>query len=455
MDAFPAQDSLLPHGDHVKTRRVVRRRKQKKEESLITALCSWIVEHQIGLAINLVLLLSLTHICFPRARPHTRKFFEMAYYNPDTQAYTRGIDDMYLVFFWIVAFTGLRMGSMEYLLQPFAQWGGIESKKARTRFAEQGWMVMYDSVFWSLGMYLMYKSDYWFNLKALWEGYPPIHMSGTMKWYYLVQFAFWLQQLFVVNIEERRKDFWQMFTHHIFTCALLFASYGWYQHKVGNVILCTMDVVDILLPLAKMFNYLGLRTLCDVTFGIFITVWFVTRHIFYPLVCRAIYVDLPVLGCYDSITGAKIEGEENTSIWSNISQPFTRPGGHVCFNDNIRLLFLGMLLALQVLMILWFVMISRLACSVIMGKVAEDPRSDDEGEDSYEEFEIDDHFDAEWDEEHAIEEEVGVEGLSARPKGGPSGRRGKRPVARTSAISIPGHGDHKELLGRIGCDKPS
>ena len=28
-------------------------------------------------------------------------------------------------------------------------------------------------------------------------------------------------------------------------------------------------------------------------------------------------------------------------------------------------------------------------------------------------------------------------------------------AARASAISIPGRGDHKELLGRIGCDKPT
>jgi acyl-CoA-dependent ceramide synthase len=82
----------------------------------------------------------------------------------------------------------------------------------------------------------------------MWANYPTRTVSPLMKWYYLVQTGFWLQQLFVVNIEERRKDFWQMFTHHIFTSALLFASYGSYQTKVGNVILILMDLCDILLP---------------------------------------------------------------------------------------------------------------------------------------------------------------------------------------------------------------
>src|SRR5689334_8221568 len=94
----------------------------------------------------------------------------------------------------------------------------------------------------------MYNSPYWLNTRELWTDFPVTHLSGKFKFYYTVQFACWLHQLFVVNIEERRKDHWQMVTHHIFTSALMLASYGHYQQRVGNVILCIMDVVDILLP---------------------------------------------------------------------------------------------------------------------------------------------------------------------------------------------------------------
>ena len=82
-------------------------------------------------------------------------------------------------------------------------------------------------------------------------GWPNREMTGPFKWYYLVQFAFWLQQILVVNIEERRKDYLQMFTHHVITCALIFTSYGYHQTKVGNLILCLMDVVDIVLPVSR------------------------------------------------------------------------------------------------------------------------------------------------------------------------------------------------------------
>lgn len=119
----------------------------------------------IGLSINLLMLLGLTHLCFPRARRHTRKFFELSYYNPQSGEYTAGWDDAYMVVYWLVIFTGLRAGIMDFVLTPLAKLGGIKDRNDVTRFAEQAWLLIYCSVFWSLGMvgyslsYTHYKSD--------------------------------------------------------------------------------------------------------------------------------------------------------------------------------------------------------------------------------------------------------------------------------------------------------
>jgi acyl-CoA-dependent ceramide synthase len=102
--------------------------------------------------------------------------------------------------------------------------------------------------------YIFYNSKYWFNRKELWVEFPSPLLQPRMKWYYIIQFSFWLQQLFVVNIEERRKDHWQMFTHHVFTSALLLTSFGFYETRVGNVILCIMDLGDILLPASTPYT---------------------------------------------------------------------------------------------------------------------------------------------------------------------------------------------------------
>jgi acyl-CoA-dependent ceramide synthase len=41
-----------------------------------------------------------------------------------------------------------------------------------------------------------------------------------------------------------------MFTHHVFTTALMCLSYGYYHMRVGIVILTIMDFVDIILPVS-------------------------------------------------------------------------------------------------------------------------------------------------------------------------------------------------------------
>ena len=88
------------------------------------------------------------------------------------------------------------------------------------------------------------------DLRELWTNWPQSEMTMLMKWYYLVQWAFWLQQIVVVNIEKRRKDHWQMFTHHIITCVLLLMSYGVHMTRVGNMIMCIMDIIDIILTVS-------------------------------------------------------------------------------------------------------------------------------------------------------------------------------------------------------------
>lgn len=106
--------------------------------------------------------------------------------------------------------------------------------------------------------YIYYESPYWLNLRELWANWPNREMDGLMKGYVLAQWAFWLQQIIVINIEDRRKDHWQMFSHHIITTLLISSCYCYHFTRVGNLILVIMDVVDLFLPVsapASTFPY--------------------------------------------------------------------------------------------------------------------------------------------------------------------------------------------------------
>lgn len=63
-----------------------------------------------------------------------------------------GFDDAYLISFFVVLFTGLRAGVMEYLLVPLGKAVGVGGRKSLVRFSEQAWLLCYYSVFWTMGV---------------------------------------------------------------------------------------------------------------------------------------------------------------------------------------------------------------------------------------------------------------------------------------------------------------
>lgn len=134
-----------------------------------------------------------------------------------------------------------------------------------------------------------------------------------------------------------------------------------------------------------MLKYLGYSTICDYAFGVFLITWFVGRHICYMLVVNSAWKDALVQipeGCYrpDSITQAPMPG--TIQSYTFLVRQFYNPTGVVCFTKPILMGFIFLLLALQVLTLMWFYMIIGVAVKVIKGGQAEDTRSDDEGGDT-------------------------------------------------------------------------
>jgi TLC domain len=74
-------------------------------------------------------------------------------------------------------------------------------------------------------------------------------MAGTLKVYYLLQTAYWLQQflLLVLGIEKPRRDFYELVAHHIVTLWMVIWSYIMNMTLTGNIIFLTMDWSDVFL----------------------------------------------------------------------------------------------------------------------------------------------------------------------------------------------------------------
>lgn len=193
--------------------------------------------------------------------------------------------------------------------------------------------------------------------------------------------------------------------------------------------------------------------ICDVLFGVFMVSWVCARHIAYLMICYSVWADIPETisyGCYRGKKGA-IDGPFSPlDKFGHLLEPFQDPEGIVCWNDQIKWGFLSALLFLQGITVMWFALILKVAIKVLQGGDADDVRSDDEGDDE-EEIEFgDEHI--ETPEVLPYEEEVGVESINLKGRTSNASRY-KKGGSSSSSVSLPGHSDRKELLGRIGCDK--
>lgn len=201
--------------------------------------------------------------------------------------------------------------------------------------------------------------------------------------------------------------------------------------------------------LAKCLKALGFTTICDVIFGIFMVTWFVTRHVFYLIVCWSVYTDLPRImppSCYKGV-GDNMQGPLPVpDSRSYLLEPFRDPSGFICTSDEISTGFLSYLLILQAIMIPWSAAIVRVAVQVVRGDSAEDVRSDDEEEeDDAEEDEKDEFENTQMVEEEVTAEDVDFDAWKRR--------NGVKQTATTSGASLSRHSDRKELLNRIGCER--
>lgn len=217
-----------------------------------------------------------------------------------------------------------------------------------------------------------------------------------------------------------------------------------------------------------MLRYLGWQAACDAAFALFVITWFVARHVAYLILCWSVYRDfggdaMPY-GTYslrkptnDKFAGGlRLSPDGGREIFVNIFQPFVNPNAEtVSSNAYIKWTFLGLLLGLQVITLMWFVLICKVVARVLRGEAADDSRSDDEGDD---EEDVEDQSGpvqpcapfTSHEAQRFIEVESTAEELSydhIRRHGSGSGAK-RRSKGISSSLHL---GDRKDILNRIGC----
>lgn len=193
--------------------------------------------------------------------------------------------------------------------------------------------------------------------------------------------------------------------------------------------------------MAKMLKYLGYESACNAVFALFLATWVVARHGIYVSLCWSIYRDVPLVMSYGCYSGATMQPQDPNLLgaWRYI-EPFLDQKGTICLDRKVKWVFLSMLLMLQVLSMVWFAMIIKVAYTVLKGGAANDMRSDDEDEDEPEPSR------PEREAKRSPSSDIRASGNDPASSQSRYFQRGE------GGIRIRRSRDRKEMIGRVGCN---
>lgn len=223
------------------------------------------------------------------------------------------------------------------------------------RRAKRGTIYKFSEGMWRFSFYLFSSIYGWFFV--LWDKpylkdtmhclyhYPNHPVKAEEWWYYNLELGFYISLVVTQFIDTKRKDFWQMFAHHVVTILLLVLSWACNFHRIGALVLAIHDIADVPMEGAKLAKYCKKQRLADLLFAIFTITWIYTRC--YLLPTRVIY--------YTTYEALSII-------------PFF-PGYYV---------FNGLLCILQVLHLAWTWLIMRIVFYALQNDGMRDLRSDSE-----------------------------------------------------------------------------
>ena len=226
------------------------------------------------------------------------------------------------------------------------------------KFQEAVWRcIMYSGLCLVGGSILFYpETKIWMvDTQHLWLNWPFHEIPPIVKIYYYLQVGCYFHQL--VWTDVRRKDYNEMFVHHIVTISLIWMNYICHLQRAYVYTVFIHDIADIFLEMAKCLNYAAnanktqpwIRNTADMVFALFAGSFAYTRLYVLPFVLirsfvfeSILYIEIPWF-CYYGITGLGI--------------------------------------VLQYLHVYWFSLILRMVYRLFTTGIEKDERSDDERSD--------------------------------------------------------------------------
>lgn len=109
------------------------------------------------------------------------------------------------------------------------------------------WRCLYYSLLFFYGLSVLWRKSWLWDIRHCWYNYPNHIVEVDVLCYYMLELTLYWSLMISQFFDVKRKDFWEMFIHHITTIALLGFSWTCNLTRVGTLVMIIHDVADIFL----------------------------------------------------------------------------------------------------------------------------------------------------------------------------------------------------------------
>lgn len=196
--------------------------------------------------------------------------------NNGVQYYTCGLKDLFSIFFYFLICIVVHAVIQEYILDKINRKMHL-SKVKHSKFNESGQLFAFylASAVW--GADLIIRESF-LNINQLWEGYPHANMSFILKFFFIIQIAYWIHCFPELYFQKVKKEEMSARIHYaVLYLVFIAVAFSLNFTRVALCMLVLHYTVEFVFHLARLLYFAEKTDLANTGFMVFNVLFVLVR----------------------------------------------------------------------------------------------------------------------------------------------------------------------------------
>jgi len=174
---------------------------------------------------------------------------------PDQTFYNYGMKDLFAVFFYALICIVIHAVIQEYIFDKLNRRMHL-SKVKHSKFNESGQLMLFYAFSAIWGIDLIVREKFVPNISKLWEGYPHINMPFWVKFYYIIQLAYWIHSYPELYFQKIKKDeVWPRLQYITMYLAFIAVGYALTLTRLALLLLVLHYTVEMIFHASRLLYF--------------------------------------------------------------------------------------------------------------------------------------------------------------------------------------------------------